>query len=313
MAGDVTLLPTVGSEGSLSEALDNLGKDVYEGTGGNVYGAGQPATEDNEAEVEAKADEKGKSETTSTEALIAGKWKTDEEARNGVHELTHYAKNALERADQATAAKAEMEAKLNTLIQVLGGAKKDETPPDALAELESLAAIPQAQFAKAVDILIERKFENIMKPVNDRRNADAEMLKIAPEYGDRVPEIIEFLNKNPDVKAEVEYAESKGEYLLARKFAWKVFDATQKSVTSTEVAKKRDSRIEKIKDALPDAGIVGASRADERINNDAPSSESDWPSQERMQYLQRKAREGHADILWRETIGKMLDKQGFPG
>lgn len=314
MSDKVTLLPTPGDE-SFGSAVSNLANEVFESTGGDVYGSGRTTAEDAEGKSSGPEGEKtegeGKKETTSSDSPFLGNWKTKDDAESGIRELQTHAKTALQRADEALREKQELEGKLNTLIQVLGG-KKEEPVADPLETLENLAAIPREHFSKAVDALIERKFESIMKPVNDRRAADKQMLEIAPEYGNEVPNIVAWLDKNPDVRSEVEYAESKGEYLLARKFAWKLYNATRDAEKSAEVGGKRDSRIEKIKDALPDAGIINETRADTRLDAASADSNADWPSPERMKYLKSKFQD-NPDLMWRETIGKMLEQQGFPG
>lgn len=313
MAGE----PHVPTGSDVASLLGELAGEAFEKTGGDVYRSGQPLVGDKTVEhaAETKSEEKPAEKVTepTSESLIAGKWKTPAEAEKGVHELIHMAKSAMQERD---AFKTKVDAMTAALSAISGGGTPqngDSAPKDpmseALSELESIA-IPSEPIAKAIQIGVQREIQNMLKPVAERQRADQEIVKLYPDYEKEFDGVLEFLEKNADIKKEVEYAEAQGQYLLARKYAWLNFDRQARAPRQQgETEKKAQKREERVRETLPDAGVgVAGQRSEGR----APAPTADWPTEERMGYLKDMAKAGHPDILWRETIGRILTNQGFP-
>jgi len=311
--------PPQSPEEAAAKLLEEISGEMFEKTGGDVWRSGQPLRDDptarasQEAADAAKAAsekekpaEKPKSgvaaqETTSDwDEPLAGKWKNREAAEKGVHELVHYAKAALARADAA-------EEKLKGLGKTLNGNEKEESLSDPFDELEAVA-MPREPLKKAIRAEAQNLINEMLKPVAERQKADAEIVKMFPEYSEKFDGLLEFLEKNPQVKQDVEYAEAQGQYLMARRYAWTLYAAQEQVKAQDGQVDKAKERAERVADTRPDAAIITPSKSEQRTIPKEP----DWPSKERMEYLKNMAAGGHQDILWRETIGKLLDAQGFP-
>lgn len=291
----------------VAQLLGNIGNEAFSTTGGDIWNAGQPLSGDLTAEhakESAKPVEKPAVETTSDQKLIAGKWKTDEEAQKGIHELIHYAKASLERAEKAEVERNELVKRLGSVLSPGNGAP---TIVDPLDELESVAAIPKEHFRKAVRGEFDSWMAEKLQPEVDKRKADEEVVKIFPEYGKEFDNMLAFVNQNPAIRDDVAYAEQKGEYLLARKYAWSLFDAHRKAIRQDKVSEQVQTRQEKVEESRPDAGFLGGTGT----GGHGPEATRDWPEPKRLEYLKKLAKSGHPDMLFRETIGRMLDRQGW--
>lgn len=304
-------------EGKAAEGLlDELGKEMFETTGGDRWKSGQPLAGSPEADAakDVPAKEPEKAESTSAEKkLIAGKFETVEAAEKGIHEMGQLISQKTA-SEEALTRKAEaLEAALRAVVGVKPAAEPAPEAVDPLESLEKEWGLPKAPIEKALEQKVEQKLQAMFKPIVDRQKADAEIVKQFPEYEKSFDGLLEFLEKNPKVKEQVEYAERQGQYLMAREYAWLQFERTvrnEQKVSTNGVAKVQ---AEKRAEALQDAGVTAATRSDGRKPPGEAVRETggDWPDAKRMEYLQGLAQRGHQDVLWRETIGKILDKQGF--
>lgn len=299
-----------------TKLLGELGDQAFNETGGDTWRSGQPLLNDptsqHKAQDEAEASPPAKKQgttpsdekaSTAFEKPLAGKWKTTEEAERGVHELLQYARTAKDERDQ-------FKTKLDLVEGLLNGRRGEpEVPLDPLDELENMVAIPKDPLKRAIRSEIDHAIQEIVKPQMERQKADKAILEKYPEYGEEFDNLLEFLEKNPDIKEEVAYAESQGQYLMARRYAFSLYNAQKQATQQVEGTKRAQSRAEKVAETRPDAAIISPSRHDGRSE---PAPESDWPTKDRMDYLKGMARAGHQDLLWRETIGKLLDPTVFP-
>lgn len=301
----------MGEEQKAAEGLlDELGKEMFETTGGDRWKSGQPLPGSPEAEAakEVPAKEPEKAGTTPAEKkLIAGKYESLEAAEKGIHELTQFA-NQKAASEEALSRKVEaMETALRAMTGV-SAAPEPEAKIDPLESLEKEWGLPKAPIEKAIDQKVDERLQAMFKPIVDRQKADQEIVKQFPDYEKEFDNLLEFLEKNPSVKQRVEYAERQGQHLMAREYAWLQFERTIRADRQNGVVEKVKAREEKRADSLPDASVTTTVRNDSR--HGAPAEE--WPDEKRMEYLQRMAQHGHQDLLWRETIGTILKKQGFP-
>ncbi len=296
--------------------LDELGKEMFDTTGGDRWKSGQPLPGSPEAETakEAPATEPKEAGATPAEKkLIAGKYETLEAAEKGIHELTQFA-NQKAANEEALARKVEA---METALRAMTGVAAPKPAPEAVDPLETLEkewGLPKEPIEKALDQKVDQRLQAMFKPILDRQKADQEIVKQFPEYEKEFDGLLEFLEKNPAVKQRVEYAERQGEYLMAREYAWLQFERTNREVKQANVNGKVKEREVKKAEELQDAGVTQVVRNDSRKPpGETPAAPAaDWPDAKRMEYLQGLAARGHQDVLWRETIGKILEKQGFP-
>lgn len=306
-------------EQRVAATLNAIGEGAFSETGGDIWSAGQPLAGDpaarHAAEAKAAAEKSASTEqkpetkagATPTEGgeLIAGKWKTKEEAEKGIHELIGYTKTALDRAEKADADR-------NRLIEGLAGLLNPQVgngkTTDPWTEWESVAAVPKEVLQKTLDAYFDRKLADMSAPLVAKQQADQEIIKLYPDYVKEFDNLTAWVEQNPEIKADIEYAVGKGEHLMARKYAWRLYDQARKALGQEKMAEKVKERTEKRVVERADAGLLGGTGTGGQL---PAEDEHKWPDAERMKYLKNLYDQGHQDPLLRETIGKMLDRQGF--
>lgn len=293
-----------------NELLKELAGEAFDTTGGDRWRSGQPLAGDptaaHAAEQKPPQETTPPPEPTSGEKLVLGKWKSEEEAQRGIAELARFATT---QKSENEALKTKLDA-VSAALSVLNGGKangQSNQPIDPLDELEALA-IPKEPVSKAIQASVRQQIEAMLKPVADRQAADKAVVEMYPDYEQEFDPMMKFLNENPEIKSEVEYAESQGQYLLARKYAWLNYERLGRADAQKRGEQRGKSRQERVAETLPDASI-GSPNA--RSDSRTPPAQSDWPSDDRMKYLKDMAQAGHPDLLWRETLGRILKSQGF--
>lgn len=253
------------------------------------------------ASKEQKPDTEQKQEEKIEEELYLGKYKTKEEAINEMHELKQYAKTAADRAEQAERSQQELASRLANAINPQQGDGKASDPRD---ELEAAAALPRQPFSRAVRAEMEEYLGELLKPHNEKVKADQEIIKNYPEYVEELPNIVKWLEAHPEIRDDVLYAENKGEYLMARKYAINMYKAEKGR--EEKIGEKVEERKAKAQEAKADAGLIGGSSTVPQVQEKEPEL-----SAERLNYLINLKRQGHTDPLLRETLGRMLTQQGW--
>lgn len=279
-----------------SEVLSEISNDMFEQTGGDRYTRAMPSdpatqhSEPSEGEKPPKEQENPK-----------------EEKASEVEDVLAQAKEALDKMNASEAKNSTLAKKITELEAMLVALSPSEKSDDPYELLEKESYVPKELLEKAVALGVEKKLQEMMQPEIARKAADAEIIKLYPEYAKDYQEMLAFLDKNPTVARDVQYATEKGEHLLARKFAYTLFRSAKTAYQKSENNGKAAEREEKVKEAKADAGVLKTPR---QPKSEQPAPK--WPSRERMEQLKESAKRGHPEQLYRETIGVLLEEQGFP-
>ena len=286
-----------------TELLAKEADNALEQTGGDVWRAGKPLLNDpaNQPKAESQPpaenspSEPAKEGTTppeTKEELIAGKWKTNEDAEKGVHELIQYAKRAMDRVS-------ELEAKIPKPVQ--------EEVIDPVLKLEQMTGIPHQTMNEAIEAKASEVVTKMFAPAIAKIQADQEVIAKIPDYEKEFPKLQAFVDANPDIRKAVSEAEGAGQYVLAREWAWMKFDHSRRSEQEARLKDEGKKREERVKETTADAGVLKPGQTEARTAPAEPQL-----SDERFGQLVEMARSGHPSLLWRETIGKNLPKDIFP-
>jgi len=283
---------------SANAALDRMAQEVYDKTGGDVYGTepavdSPPATDAEpaaEATTAASPGETLSTETTSEPTLLikgdlAKKYKTPEELERGYFEAVRMGNEA--------------KARLDSVAQtVTTGPTPVEVDP--LDEIENYG-VPRDVIARAIDSRTNAAINKYFAPAIQATNADKAIIEKYPEYQEKFGEIEKFAQGSPEVWEQVQNLNQAGQQFAARQIAylnWKVADSAKaaETVVAADTARKTEA-----KDARRDAGVGATRRADTRT---APAEKERSPDEEKRLLDLYKA--GHPAPYLRSKLDHLL-------
>lgn len=300
---------------ALRAAVDQEADAVLKFTGGDVYGPGQKrletpsgepvkTPETTSGEEKPATEEKPAPATTAEEPkLIAGKYKTEEEAIKGFAEAGNTISSLRKQLDEANA-------------RIVSLAPKPAPAPEVVDPLDEVErfGVPKEPLRAAMNAAAQDALNSLLAPMQARAQADMKIITEVPEYKTEFDNLTKWLHENPDVEKQVVLAESiaknPDEFYLARKYAWMHYDRARASSKEDALIEKAIERKQDVVTKRIDAAIVEKKQT---VTRDTPAKkdEEDWnvEKQERLKDLRKS---GHEAPLWRAAILPSLAKQN-PG
>lgn len=288
------------AEGLARDFLNAIGEQALTETGGDRWASGAPL---NPPQVETSAgsgpppEKEPAAEPVAPETEQKPEWfaalgyKSPEEAIKGFNETRRWAKEGW---DQVNALKA------------VTPQPQAAPPPDPLAELENFG-VPQKPLKEAIQSLAVQAVQQMFAPAVQRMNADAEIKSRYPEYESNFEKLTQFVESDAELKEKVIRAENAGEFLLARELAWLNYERAGALQKSQDLVDRNQQRVAQAESVKADAAVTKPSAADARTNDvwDSPNNIPD----EKFTDLMALAKAGYPQQLWKNTIGRVLEKQ----
>lgn len=169
--------------------------------------------------------------------LILGKWKTAEEARKGYWSAVEEMNTAKSTAENAVRFASQLES------QRANPAERRSQRPDYVERLETLG-IPTGDLDKLVEdrarTIAQAQFEQQFAPLVRGMQARATMVESYPDFAQTEPQVMEFLERSPQVKARFDTLLNAGfpaEALELAYFNYKQFGAPAQPAPEQRAAK----------------------------------------------------------------------------
>lgn len=264
------------------------------------------------------------------DGLIAGKWKTPEEARKGIHSLIQLTKSALSERDQLRAKQMQPSAPSTPAAEPAGTVSR-AAPPEVSAKRDEVLTALKDRYGfepedlnALVNLVTDEaasKANSSLKAEQQQAEADARswqevdqyMATAYPEYASHVDAISLYLQKDNEVAAEVNALVESGNKKGAMRLAWLSFRDAMK-LESAPTPPAEDPKAKEERELLAREQVTKEERERARIDAGLVSSQmggvhtpaAEGPSEEEVAQATRLFKAGIKEPYLRLKFGSQL-------
>ena len=259
-----------------------------------------------EAVAEEPTSQEPDTDSPTEEGVWPSKYKSKEEADKAYFNLVNLARSAQNERD---ALKGELETAkaLSSRDNRLSPQERSDGR-NALKALEDYG-LPSDVLGEAVREISQKAIIDYLTPLASAAQADQYMKLKYPDWDHKSQEVELWVNGTPEVKALVDAALAKGDFTLAKEYAFLRMQHEQGS--RVEEAMKANNRVreEMVKESRKDASLISPKRSEGVDKARKPKDEG--ISAERFSQLKGLMNSGYEPQAWGEMLGPMLPDAPF--